>query len=234
VDVIANQLSNLHTNTATTKLERAEASIESIVDQVTPTIASTVVDVNYPESHAPVGSSEHLEVYGIEARNVYKVHEETSKLSKAMGSTQNGMKSAWDQIHANLEKSNPALAAKDFGFSLDAEGNLIVLERSDKLSEYEMGVLTEALNSSHSLKTQANDFARLAMDFIKADHVSMGLGKFNLDMNNFHSTIDFERMLDYEQTGSERWNSTWYNQVWNKGEERNIRIEYEWSKKRGN
>lgn len=87
------------------------------------------------------------------------------------------------------------------------------------------------LNGSYSLKTHANDFARLAMDFIKADHVSMGLGKFNLDMNNFHSTIDFERMLNYEQTGSARWNATWYNQVWNKGDERNITVEYEWSRK---
>lgn len=232
MNITADQLSSLHTSA--TKVERAETSIGSIVDQVTPTIASTVVDVNYPESHAPVTSGEHLEVYGIEARNVYKVHEETSKLSVQLGATQREMKSAWDQIHANLEKSNPALAAKDFGFSLDAEGNLMVLERSDKLSEHEMRVLTETLNSSHTLTTRANDFARLAMDFIKADHVSLGLGKFNLDMDNFHSTIDFERMLDYEQTGSERWNSTWYNQVWNKGEERNIRIEYEWSKKQGN
>lgn len=230
MNVTDTQLNSLHTNTSSVEVKRAEARIESVVDQVTPTIPSTTVNVSYPASHAPVASSEHLEVYGIEARNVYKVHEETSKLSVQLGETQRAMKSAWDQIHVDLEKSNPALAAKDFGFSLDADGNLMVLERSDELSEHEIHTLTEVLNDSYSLKTRANDFALLAMDFIKADHVSMGLGKFNLDMNNFHSTIDFERMLDYEQTGSARWNATWYNQVWNKGDERNIRIEYEWSR----
>tara|TARA_R110001599_G_scaffold36463_3_gene114306 strand:- start:550 stop:1245 length:696 start_codon:yes stop_codon:yes gene_type:complete len=231
VNVTDTQLNSLHTNTSSVEVKRAEDRIESAVNQVTPAIPSTTVDVNYPAGHAPVSSSEHLEVYGIEARDIYKVHEETTKLSKAMGATQNEMKSAWDQIQVDLEKSNPALAAKDFGFSLDADGNLMVLERSDELSELELNVLTEVLNGSHSLKTHANDFARLAMDFIKADHVSMGLGKFNLDMNNFHSTIDFERMLDYEQTGSARWNATWYNQVWNKGDERNIIVEYEWCRK---
>lgn len=231
MNVTDTQLNSLHTNTSSVVVKRAEDRIESAIDQATPTIPSTTVDVSYPAPHAPVASSESFSIYGIEVRDIYKVHEETTKLSKAMESTQNGMKSAWDQIRVDLEKSNPALAVKDFGFSLDADGNLMVLERRDELSEHEVNVLTEVLNSSYSLKTRANDFARLAMDFIKADHVSMGLGKFNLDMNNFDSTIDFERMLDYEQTGSARWNATWYNQVWNKGEERNITVEYEWSRK---
>ncbi len=231
MNVTAAQLSSPNVNAPTTEITRSNESIKSAVAQVTPTIPSTKVDLNYPASHAPVSSLEPLSIYGIEARNVKTVHEETSKLNKVMEATQNGMKSVWDQLRTDLEKSNPALATKDFGFSLDADGNFVVLERSDTLSENDMRTLTETLNESVSLKMLANDFARLTMEYVKADYVSQGLGKFDLNMSNFHSTIDFERMLDYEQTGAKRWNSTWYNQVWNKGVERNIVVEYEWARK---
>lgn len=231
MNVTDTQLISLYTNTSSTEVKRTDARIETAVDQVPPAVYTTKNSVNYPADHAPVSSSEHLEIYGIEARNVKWVREQTLRLSEQLGTTQDAMKSAWDQVQVDLEKSNPALAAKDFGFSLDADGNLMVLERSDKLSEHEINVLTAVLNDSHTLKTRANDFARLTMEYINADNVSLGLGRFDLNMNNFQSTIDLERVLDYEQTGSERWNSTWYNQVWNKGDERNITVEYDWSRK---
>jgi len=220
VNVNATQSSSLHVNAPSTEVKRAETGIESAVKQVVPSIPSTKVDLNYPASHAPVSSLEGAVIYSVEVRDVQKVHEETSKLSKVMGTTQNAMKSTWDQIRADLEKSNPALAAKDFGFSLDADGNFVVLERNDKLNEHDMYTLTEALNGSASLKMLASDFARLTMEYVKADHITQGLGKFDLNMSNFHSTIDLEKVLDYEQTGTARWNATWYNQVWNKGVER--------------
>lgn len=155
-------------------------------------------------------------------------------------------KDDYERAHADLARRNPALAAKDFGFTLNPQGELTVLERESHLSQQEIDYLNNWLNDSGQLKEHARQAAQLMIQYTNVapsitthpgQTTEMHLngqekfrppGRYNLNMENFHNTIDLEQALDLNKniwtldTPPTLFAGQWIDQLYSKGELRPI------------
>lgn len=112
----------------------------------------------------------------------------------ALAATQIG----YDRFMKNLADAHPEIAAKKFGFTLDRNAFIKVLDYDDALNEEEKYVLTEALNNFENLKDSLQDRARAFM--ILADHdLEIFGGRYKLNLDNFQDVIDFGKILGASQ-----------------------------------
>lgn len=95
----------------------------------------------------------------------------------------------------------PELSSKDFGLSVDANGDLMILNNRGKLTGEQHSQLTSLLqNSSHysTLKRYANDIMDASIRWTEAKNGTETMDSFHdggvnliLNKQNFHKTYDF-------------------------------------------
>lgn len=110
-----------------------------------------------------------------------------------------GLRSAYDTATAGL---SPELLQKDWGFSV-SNGELVVLEGSDALSDEERATLKLALAE---LTPAANAVAETTSRMIALDRgtngFSNGIGRFDVSTENFADVVDLRKyLLDHGPSG---------------------------------
>lgn len=123
---------------------------------------------------------------------------------------------AYKGVMDDLAKSHPTLANKAFGFSVDTDGSL-VLVNGNGLTKEESKYIVSKLNRSDSLIQISNRVAQLTIEMVESSSFNEAKGfPFNwihLDMENFSQTLDLGRALGYGVRAGELQGSLWYNQV---------------------
>ncbi|MCK1786363.1 hypothetical protein L9Z73_19005 [Pseudomonas sp. TNT11] len=83
------------------------------------------------------------------------------------------------------------LGRQKYGFTVEADGRLKVLDSASRLSSSDTQRLTDLLNQSPVLKAYRN----ASIDTVDADSVWSGLGYYSLTNENFAKTIDLAPLL---------------------------------------
>ena len=101
-----------------------------------------------------------------------------------------------------LEKAIPELVGKEFGFSVQQNGNFTIINNHGDLSEPEQKQLTEFINNfsgASALSAQSLKFAKASFELLEADrgyrNASSEIGKFNLTVANFSDFIDLSEIF---------------------------------------
>ncbi|MCD9118065.1 MULTISPECIES: hypothetical protein [Pseudomonas] len=137
-------------------------------------------------------------------------------------SAKNTLKSSFETFQTTLSATHPDLAGKKYGFTVEADGKLKVLNTAGQLSSSDTQRLTDLLNESTDLKAAAVAFRDASIDMVDADSPWSGsyLGRYNLTKENFANTIDLAPML--KRPGSvppqEFSDGLFFNQLAYKGE----------------
>ncbi|NLD15941.1 MAG: hypothetical protein GX665_12780 [Gammaproteobacteria bacterium] len=170
---------------------------------------ATLENIEHQQEHSPTG----IVMWTIKSNP--NEAEDALRIGQSLYPALNLIKKEYERMHTELEKYNPTLAAKDFGFTLSPTGELMVLERYSPLTQQETDYLNSWLNSSSDLKNLSKKSAELMMEHVKISNPfsidgrngntteliwngggTRGLGGYKLDMSNFHSTIDFHKAVD--------------------------------------
>lgn len=207
---------------------------QAVIEQLGNSLLNRPEDKEFLELYA---NQPPVRVIQWEFRPIDNLFPLTSQIFTALDS----MTKEYEQMQAGLARHNPTLAAKDFGFSVNPQGDLMVLEHSSPLSTQEIEYLNNWLNSSDQLKTLARQSAQLMIEYTqlapsivsKVDQtLDMHLngeekfrppGRYNLNMDNFHKTIDLQPSLHtYEEFPTSFFHGRWIDQLYSKGEVRPI------------
>jgi hypothetical protein len=128
------------------------------------------------------------------------------------------MQGAWKDFRQSLTHIVPDLAGKDFGFTVDKNGSLMVTENSDRLDPSQKEQLSRLMNQSSSLKNSADRYAQKLIEYTAAGG-SFDYGRYHLDMENFNKSIDIGLMIDhYKSAENGSFKYTWEGQMAAKGE----------------
>lgn len=130
----------------------------------------------------------------------------------------NNLKSTYMQFLDDLKSVEPDLEEKDFGFTVDPQGNLKATSPSGSVSADELARLTDYMNQSSALKDAANEYASSSFDYVKEDREYLGTGGFILNKDNFEKTIDLGQLFTYQKSGNMKMSNYFFNQVFTKGE----------------
>lgn len=105
------------------------------------------------------------------------------------------LEQTYSSLMKGIQQDRPDLANKDFGFSIDTEG-AIVLRNTDSLNAEQIGYLEHALNNSSTLLKQAADVANAHVALSEAEwwHKSVTLNR-----ENYAKTIDLGADLSYRR-----------------------------------
>ncbi|WP_193058948.1 MULTISPECIES: hypothetical protein [Pseudomonas] len=95
-------------------------------------------------------------------------------------------------FQSTLAATYPDLAGTKYGFTVEADGALKVLNEAGQLSSSQTQRLTLLLNQSKDLKAAAITFRDASIDMVDADSPWSGnyLGRYSLTKENFAATID--------------------------------------------
>lgn len=107
----------------------------------------------------------------------------------------NTLKASFKAFESALSATAPDLAGKQYGFTVEADGRLKVLDSASQLSSSDTQRLTDLLNQSLGLKTAAVAYRNAAIDTVDADSVWSGLGYYSLTNENFAKTLDLAPLL---------------------------------------
>jgi|SRR5450830_355529 len=107
----------------------------------------------------------------------------------------NSLKASFKAFESALSATAPDLAGKKYGFTVEADGSLKVLDSASQLSSSDTQRLTDLLNQSLGLKTTAVVYRNASIDTVDADSVWSGLGYYSLTNENFAKTIDLAPLL---------------------------------------
>ncbi|HBO0859755.1 hypothetical protein KKY53_10930 [Pseudomonas aeruginosa] len=134
------------------------------------------------------------------------------ELFRDTGSAYTSVEAAYDKVMKTLVAKEPQLAGKEFGFSVNPQGRLVLTSAGD-LTKQQAERVENALNASSQLVGAANRYAQLQIDFVAADNVSM-YGKYHLDMDNFAQTVDIGKEINAAKKGDGSWiGKSWFNQI---------------------
>jgi hypothetical protein len=108
-----------------------------------------------------------------------------------------------------LADTHPDLAEKKFGFTLDKDASIKVIDYDDSLTDSEKTVLTEAINDFEHMKDSLRSNARAFMTLLDHDLETFG-GRYSLNIENFQNVIDFGKILS---TSQEQREAEWVRQI---------------------
>ncbi|RON43183.1 hypothetical protein BK666_18975 [Pseudomonas frederiksbergensis] len=128
------------------------------------------------------------------------------------------LKTTYMQFLDDLKNIDPALEEKDFGFTVDPQGQLKATSLSGSISTEDLSRLSDFMNQSGALKDAANEYAKSSFDFVKEDREYLGTGGFVLNKDNFEKTIDLGQLFTYQKSGNMNMSNYFFNQVYTKGE----------------
>ncbi|WP_440056158.1 hypothetical protein ACSLBF_08405 [Pseudoalteromonas sp. T1lg65] len=109
------------------------------------------------------------------------------------------MTAEYDNFMSELSKTNPELAAKNWGFSVDPDGKIAV---SGQLSEKEAQLLTDKLNGNEELVQYANDVKESFLKYTALERGPEGngtskyWGKYDVNNDNFGDVINMRAVIE--------------------------------------
>ncbi|WP_426101635.1 hypothetical protein [Pseudomonas sp. PSPC3-3] len=105
---------------------------------------------------------------------------------------QSALKATFNTFQSTLAATYPDLAGKKYGFTVEADGALKVLNQAGELSSSQTQQLTLLLNQSKDLKAAAITFRDASIDMVDADSPWSGnyMGRYSLTQENFAATLD--------------------------------------------
>jgi len=105
---------------------------------------------------------------------------------------QSVLNATFKTFQSTLAATYPDLAGTKYGFTVEADGALKVLNEAGQLSSSQTQRLTLLLNQSKDLKAAAITFRDASIDMVDADSPWSGnyLGRYSLTKENFAATID--------------------------------------------
>ncbi|WP_411379083.1 hypothetical protein [Pseudomonas sp. MPB26] len=112
------------------------------------------------------------------------------------------LKASFQAFQATLWSSAPDLASKKYGFTVEADGKLKVLDTAGQLSSSDTQRLTDLLNKSLGLKAAAVTYRDASIDLVDADSPWSGsyMGFYSLTKENFATTIDLAPLFKDTRT----------------------------------
>jgi len=116
------------------------------------------------------------------------------------------------EFSERLKDLRPDIANTNYGFTLDENAKIKILDGRNKLSEADKLWLTDEINTFKDFGTTIHAHAKALMTLV--DHREDFGGKYNLNRHNFQSVIDYGEIL----------NMTWENQ-----HEKFIKMVYDYS-----
>lgn len=147
---------------------------------------------------------------------------EFPRFAQIAGGAHGALKAAFQAFQATLSTNASDLASKKYGFTVEADGKLKVLDTSAELSSSDTQRLTDLLNNSLGLKAAAVAYRDASIDLVDADSPWSGsyMGYYSLTQENFASTFDLAPLLKDTRTmvPAEFRNSTFFTQLSYKGE----------------
>ena len=144
------------------------------------------------------------------------------RLAQLAAGAQSVLKGAFEAFEATLSTTQPDLVGAKYGFTVEADGRLKVLDKAGELSRSAIERLTTLLNQNSSLKSAAVAFRDASIDMVDADSPWTGsyMGFYSLTNENFANTIDLAPLLKPwgSMSPQESSNGLFINQLAHKGE----------------
>ena len=122
-------------------------------------------------------------------------------------------KVAYTSFKNEIYNLRPELASKDFSFSLDAAGNIRIIDPHGSLSSEEKTWLTERLDH-RGLKDHLTDHSKTSELLAKYDKTGFSAG-YKLEKPDLAHIIDYGKILE-----SDDMEQTWKNQISERAEKR--------------
>ena len=177
--------------------------------------------IYHPSDEVPEGPSD-FDLYmqvGRPPRADGSAPRSANAIAEDIAGAERDLSKAFFGVWYNLGITDPALAQQKFGFSVDGNGKLVVLDTQYAFNDKQRERLTSLLNQSQALVDAAKRMARLNIEQVESSDVN-DIGRFQLDMDNYAQTIDLGLVVGYRAGDRDRFYGTWTNQLWNKGEVR--------------
>ncbi|MCQ6255055.1 hypothetical protein [Pseudomonas sp. Q11] len=147
---------------------------------------------------------------------------EFPRLAEITNNALQTLRASFEEFQSMLATEYPDLASKKFGFTIEADGKLKVLDTAKQLSVADTARLTELLNESSTLKTASSAFRDASIDMVDADSPWSGsyLGRYSLTQENFAKSIDLAALVIPKGTvpNKEQYDGMFFNQLAAKGE----------------
>ncbi|OIN52371.1 hypothetical protein BLL37_04960 [Pseudomonas azotoformans] len=120
---------------------------------------------------------------------------ELPRLEKLFQGAQSVLKAAVETFKAALPAD---LAGKKFGFTVEADDRLKVIDTAGQLSQSDIQRLTLLLNQTSDLKPAAIRFRDATIDLLDADSPWSGnlMGYYSLTKENFAATLDLAALFN--------------------------------------
>ncbi len=113
------------------------------------------------------------------------------------------MRASFSELLNEVQNLSPALAKKDWGFTVAEDGGLLVFDPGEALTEDETAYLTNLLNSNDQLVQLSNKLSESLIDGIALERGPSGssryLGQYHVDKSNLKDIIDVRGIIDAPQ-----------------------------------
>lgn len=119
--------------------------------------------------------------------------------TRALATASADLRVAYDDALSQLP---PSLVAKNWGFSVDHRGSVVVLEGSSKLSKSEKDLIEKTLTQAY-VGMCAEEIANIVVKMLELDRMPAGdsssMGKFDVTRNNFQDIVDLRAYLEVQR-----------------------------------
>ena len=108
----------------------------------------------------------------------------------------------YGEFYERLKDLRPDIASTGFGFTLDENAKIKILESTGKLSDADKSWLTEEINAFKDIRQHVRKHSETLIQLVETDIQKFG-GKYNLNAQNFQKTINYGDILN------EKWGGRW-------------------------
>lgn len=127
------------------------------------------------------------------AREIKERFQTIDKATSELHLSTDALEQTYNSLIDRINLHRPDLANKPFGFSVSAEGRIVLLD-TDDLNAKQVDYLEQALNGSSTLVKQAVDVANAHIALTEAEWATRGIA---LNRDNYAKTIDIGADLAY-------------------------------------
>jgi len=166
-----------------------------------------IVDKNAIDSHAEASNVvEHYEYqeapwlkrkYDDPIREMCKEGLYILEMAGESSSNLKKINSIFTEFSDRLKDLRPDIASSNYGFTLDENANIKILDGRQPLTEADKLWLTDEINRFKDFRNTVHAHSKALMGFV--DHAKNFDGKYNLNRHNFQSVIDYRDILNTSQ-----------------------------------
>ena len=166
-----------------------------------------IVDKNAIDSHAEASNVvEHYEYeeapwlkrkYDDPIREMCKEGLYILEMAGESSSNLKKINSTFTEFSDRLKDLRPDIASSNYGFTLDENANIKILDGRQPLTEADKLWLTDEINRFKNFRNTVHAHSKALMGFV--DHAKNFEGKYNLNRHNFQSVIDYRDILNTSQ-----------------------------------